>query len=166
MESNTIKVNGQEITVFANGYVERPFRGRLKLTTGTATGRGYKTIRIGYKDYRMHRLIAMALLPDYSEDLQVDHINGIKDDNRLENLRMKTCLDNRHGHHTVKEGASSKYRGVTKRDEKTSTVFEVYITINKVAKYLGRFKNELDAAKEFNKAAIAGGFPQEGLNQI
>jgi hypothetical protein len=79
---------------------------------------------------------------------------------------MKTGLDNRHGHHTVKEGASSKYRGVTKRDEKTSTVFEVYITINKVAKYLGRFKNELDAAKEFNKAAIAGGFPQEGLNQI
>ena len=166
MESNTIKVNGQEITVFANGYVERPFRGRLKLTTGTVTGRGYKIIRIGYKNYRMHRLVAMALLPNYSEDLQVDHINGIKDDNRLENLRMKTCLDNRHGHHTVAKGASSRYRGVTKRGREKSTVFEVHITINKVAKYLGRFKNELDAAKAFNKAAIAGGFPPEGLNQI
>ena len=166
MESSTIKVNGQEITVFANGYVERPFRGRLKLTTGTATGSGYKIIRIGGKNYRMHRLVAMALLPDYLEDLQVDHVNGIKDDNRLENLRMKTCLDNRHGHHTVMKGASSKYRGVTKRGREKSTIFEVYITINKVAKYLGRFKNELDAAKEFNKAAIAGGFPQEGLNQI
>jgi hypothetical protein len=166
MESNTIKVNGQEITVFANGYVERPFRGRLKLTTGTATGRGYKTIRIGYKDYRMHRLIAMALLPDYSEDLQVDHINGIKDDNRLENLRMKTQLGNRHGHHTVMKGASSKYRGVCKRTREKVTKFESRITINGIGQHLGSFKNELDAAKAFNKAAIAGGFPQEGLNQI
>lgn len=42
----------------------------------------------------LHRLIAKEFLADYSEDLQVNHINGIKTDNRVENLEMVTNAQN------------------------------------------------------------------------
>ena len=48
----------------------------------------------GRKPYKLHRLIAMMYLDDYSNDLQVNHKNGIKTDNRVENLEMVTCRDN------------------------------------------------------------------------
>jgi len=48
----------------------------------------------GRKPYRLHRLIALIYLDNYSADLQVNHKNGIKTDNRVENLEMVTCREN------------------------------------------------------------------------
>lgn len=48
----------------------------------------------GRKPYFQHRIIAMFYLDDYSNELQVNHKNGIKTDNRLENLEMVTCREN------------------------------------------------------------------------
>ena len=45
-----------------------------------------------YKYKFGHRLVAEAFLEDYSDDLQVDHINNIRTDNKASNLRM---VDNR-----------------------------------------------------------------------
>ena len=59
---------------------------------------GYLRIKL-YKDRKyynryVHRLVASAFLDDYSEDLQVNHINGIKSDNRVLNLEMMTRHQN------------------------------------------------------------------------
>lgn len=43
---------------------------------------------------RFHRLVAMFHLDDYSENLQVNHKNGIKTDNRVINLEMVTNSQN------------------------------------------------------------------------
>jgi hypothetical protein len=48
----------------------------------------------GRKPYFQHRVIAMFYLDDYSNELQVNHKNGIKTDNRVENLEMMTCGEN------------------------------------------------------------------------
>jgi len=48
----------------------------------------------GRKPYYQHRIIAMFYLDDYSSELQVNHKNGIKTDNRVENLEMMTCSEN------------------------------------------------------------------------
>lgn len=48
----------------------------------------------GRKPYFQHRIVAMFYLDDYSNDLQVNHKNGIKTDNRVENLEMMTCSEN------------------------------------------------------------------------
>lgn len=42
----------------------------------------------------VHRLIAMTYLDNYSEDLQVNHIDGNKQNNTINNLEMVTCKEN------------------------------------------------------------------------
>lgn len=46
------------------------------------------------KSYHIHRLVARTFLKNYDEKLQVNHINGIKDDNRVDNLEMVTLQEN------------------------------------------------------------------------
>lgn len=43
----------------------------------------------------VHRVVAETFLDNWSEDLTVDHINGIRNDNRVENLQMLDMMTNR-----------------------------------------------------------------------
>lgn len=47
-----------------------------------------------YKLFKVHRLVAAHFLPDYSEELTINHKNHDKFDNRVENLEMMTLYDN------------------------------------------------------------------------
>ena len=47
-----------------------------------------------HKTLTVHRLMAKTFLTNYSDNLEVNHINGIKDDNRIENLEMTTHSEN------------------------------------------------------------------------
>ena len=46
------------------------------------------------KNYYIHRLVAKYFIPDWNEQLLVDHINNIRTDNHVENLRMVTTMEN------------------------------------------------------------------------
>ena len=60
--------------------------------------RGYKIVSAKQGDKRpkvfLHRLIAMAFVDGYSPELSVNHINGNKLDNSLENLEWVTLAEN------------------------------------------------------------------------
>jgi hypothetical protein len=43
---------------------------------------------------RLHRLLAKAFIPNPNNKPHIDHINGVRDDNRLENLRWCTNKEN------------------------------------------------------------------------
>jgi len=68
--------------------------GRIKLLSGATTfgskQQGYCNIMINSKSYRVSRLVAETYLENPEDKPTVDHINRIRDDNRIENLRWAT----------------------------------------------------------------------------
>lgn len=88
----------------------------------------------------------------------VDHCNGDGLENRRQNLRPATQMQNLQGHRRKVSGATSRYRGVSwfTRDEK----WAAQIKVNRRAINLGRFAVEEDAARAYDKAAREhfGGF--------
>lgn len=49
---------------------------------------------IRYKSFQIHRLVAMSFIENPNGKPQVDHINTIRTDNRVENLRWVTYREN------------------------------------------------------------------------
>lgn len=52
--------------------------------------RGYVRTKVGYKMTFAHRIIWEMHNSDIPEGMEIDHINGVRHDNRIENLR---CVD-------------------------------------------------------------------------
>lgn len=59
-------------------------------TKGWEDRYGYRQVSINNKSYDVHRLVAEAFIPNQEKKPTVDHINRIRDDNRVQNLRWAT----------------------------------------------------------------------------
>lgn len=82
------------VLVREDGMVFNSVRGghgkKYAWTKGYLHTDGYCIIRIRGKNYKVHRLLAEAFIPNPENKPTVDHINRIRDDNRLCNLRWAT----------------------------------------------------------------------------
>lgn len=152
---------------FRAGYTDK--RGyfqkakQIKFTSLTEQ-RPYQMCGIGGKIVYAHRLVAEAYLGKTS-GMHVDHIDGDRKNNRVENLRIVTAKENCQSFNRQSAG-TSKYRGVHKRSRKGGRRWVSSIRCDGVKHYIGCFYSELEAAVAYNDRATELGFNKEALNQI
>ena len=79
----------------------------------------------------------------------VDHVNGIKADNRIANLRLATPTQNQQN----KAGSGQYPKGVTWRNRKTKP-WQAKIRVNGERIHLGSFATMEEAAEAYQQAAL------------
>jgi len=146
--------------------VNRRTKKLINKKAGYINNRGYRCIKVNQKLYLAHRLIFLyhhGHLPEY-----LDHIDLNKSNNDINNLREATSSQNHMNCKKLKLKnntiLSSQYKGVSWH--KQSKKWIAGITINYKLVFLGKFENEIDAAKSYNKSAIEHFKEYANINKI
>jgi hypothetical protein len=109
---------------------------------------GYVEIGLDGKTYKAHRLAWLYLYGDWPES-EVDHINGIRDDNRAANLRHATRAENMQNKKRYASNASG-VQGVC--FHKATGKWVASIQASKRRRHLGVFCSKEDAGAAYQKA--------------
>lgn len=120
---------------------------------------GYFTGAIHGVEYMAHRVIWRIMTGDDPEG-EIDHINGVRDDNRWCNLRLVSSTENRRNS-CVRSDNQSGTVGVS-RYARTGKWW-AYIVINGTTKHLGLYDDKQEAIRARKKAERVFGFhPNHG----
>ena len=127
--------------------------------------RGYPVLQLPaisqrYRWRRIHVLVAELFLGDRPDGMQIDHIDGDKSNNCLENLEYVTPKENTirasnlglmpRSKRWKKIGCKSKFIGVTKSRNK----WRARVKCNGVWHQCGSYESEIDAAAAYNATAL------------
>ncbi|NNH12071.1 HNH endonuclease [Cupriavidus gilardii] len=127
--------------------VDRGSNAKAGNRAGRLLQTGYRTIQISGKRYQEHRLV--FLLHHGVMPTQIDHINGVKDDNRIENLRPANHSQNQIN--TAARPGASGERGVRFKPEKNRWIARIYRDGKEIR--IGSFKTKEEAVDAYRAAA-------------
>ena len=136
------KIDGFEnYSICRSGIVRNDKTGKIKKLA--VNSKGYNRVILSKdgktKRFFLHRLLAIAFIPNPQNKPCVDHINGNRQNNALENLRWCTRSENNRNaknHGQYKKGVSFN---------KSSQKFVAKIGINGKTRHLGLFESEDEA---------------------
>lgn len=129
-----------------NNYVQAGRAAGAKCTDG------YIQISINGRIYNAHRLAWLYITGEWPA-LQIDHINGVRDDNRFFNLRQATREQNGANQKRADDNLSG-YKGVTFRKDRKAKPWQARIRKDRQCVHLGFFVDPQSAHSAYREAAL------------
>lgn len=115
-----------------------------------ASSAGYVRIHVGGKRHQAHRLAWRFYYGAFpSVEMDIDHVNGIRSDNRISNLRLATRSQN-----AINSGIYSSNTVGLKGVSRSRNVFVSTATVNGATCHLGRYKTAEQAHVAYQKFVI------------
>lgn len=96
--SNTGRVRSVDRIISRSRNGDKLVKGKILVLRDDKDG--YKVVHLRdsstkrNKLLKVHRIVALAFIPNPQDKKQIDHINGIRSDNRVENLRWCSASEN------------------------------------------------------------------------
>lgn len=157
---------------YLNGKLFHSDNHKLKRYAGKRAGR---VQRAGYKEYRQvkhfgefyyeHRVVWIMHFGDIPEGMQIDHINGCGLDNRIDNLRLVTAVENNRNKRRSPRGSASGFTGVT--FDKHAGRWKAHVQIADKHKNLGLYDTPEEAYAARRRADRDLGFDEShGENSL
>lgn len=140
----------------------RNMKGSVGKVAGTLRNGAYLVITIKGYSYYAHRLVWLYVFGTWPKNF-LDHVNGDKTDNRLENLREATYAENQYNT-GAKATNTVRLKGVTVCGNR----WKAQITKNRKVYYLGLFDTKEAAYAAYCKAAqdMQDGFSPSAVSEV
>jgi len=142
---------------------------KSSVKSGTAAGGiksgGYISIKLNGLDYKAHRLVYVWHLGEIPSTAQIDHVDGNKANNRIENLRICSASENgrnRPAQANNTEGLKGAYLHENGRS------WQSVIRFQRTNHFLGLYKTKEEAHRAYVTAAraIHGTFMHNSLQSV
>ena len=158
------KIEGYDnYSVSDTGLVRNDTTGKLlkafDLDTGYTIIHLYKNKKM--KNLKLHRVIAQAFIPNPKQEKCINHINGNRHDNRIENLEWCSHSENNiHSYRTLGRSSSNAIRAMSVAKYKPVLCVEtkeVYESVKQASEKTGVCRANISKCLT-NKRSTAGGF--------
>lgn len=148
-------------TVIFTRLIKTSNNAKVGEMTSLKRSHGYIVFSVDNVLYRAHRLVWLYVYGELPKE-QIDHINHIRDDNRISNLRLATNRENSLNKPLTNRN-KSKVFGVTWH--KAANKWQVHITVDDKSNniYLGIFSDKFEAICARKSAELKYGYhPNHG----
>lgn len=116
---------------------------------GSVEKKGYVVISIVNQRYKAHRLAWLYMTGKWPLD-QIDHINGVKNDNRFVNFREASNIFNTQNQRRPRVNNSLGILGVNYRDDQKRYCATICVNAKKI--HLGSYKTPEEASAAYIEA--------------